>query len=348
MINMPTIALRAYLEEINALLQMDAPAGAVAHCRQILKAFPKTVAVYRLLGNALYSAGDFNRARDVYERFLSAIPEDALAHKRIGAILALRGSLDQALWHTQRAFELQPGNRQLRTQLQELHNRRSGTAPTPVHLTRSALARIYLHNQYYSETINEARAALTQDPGRSDLLLVLAEALLNTGKLIEAANACNLVLRRLPYCFSANLIVWRIVAQESRREEAEGYRHRLCDLDPYFIYVEHPKMHPEEAPAELVLVERLVIPQEHSAPDIWLPEDELSSMEHQPSSSLPVTEPDVSQAKPPEPWQGELSTSGGSEEPTIPESEKPGVRLSDNSWQYEDDTPPPSETHSSD
>ncbi len=158
---MPKIPLRAYTREIEGLVEHDQRLDeAIAHCRQILKSYPKHLETYRLLGKAYLQGRRYDEAVDVFERILVAAPEDFVAHVGMSIIADDHGKLDDAIWHMERAFEVQPSNAAIQGELQRLFGRRDGAEPPKIRLTRGALAHMYVQGQLYAQAISEIRAVL--------------------------------------------------------------------------------------------------------------------------------------------------------------------------------------------
>jgi tetratricopeptide (TPR) repeat protein len=73
---MAKISLRAYNRDIEALIEQGRNDEAIAHCRHILKTFPKCLETYRLLGKGYLEARRFTEAEDILKRLLLAVPDD--------------------------------------------------------------------------------------------------------------------------------------------------------------------------------------------------------------------------------------------------------------------------------
>ena len=74
------ITLRSYNREIEALTDQGNIDLAIAHCLHILKFFPKHVDTYRLLGKAYLENQRLGDAADIFQRVLSAVPDDFVSH----------------------------------------------------------------------------------------------------------------------------------------------------------------------------------------------------------------------------------------------------------------------------
>ena len=73
------------------------------------------------------------------------------------------GNLDEAIWHMERAFEAQPSNAAIQSELQRLYGRRDGVTPPRIRMTRGALAHMYMQGELYPQAISETRAVLDED-----------------------------------------------------------------------------------------------------------------------------------------------------------------------------------------
>ncbi|NPA92645.1 MAG: tetratricopeptide repeat protein, partial [Chloroflexi bacterium] len=273
---MAKITLRAYNRQIDELIEREQYQEAIAHCRHILETFPKHVATYRLLGKAYLEVRRYKEASDVFQRVLAAIPDDFVAHAALSVIHHETGDAKTALWHMERAFEVQPSNPAIQDELRRLYAEVEGFAPPRLRLTRGALARMYLRNGLYAQAIAELQSALAAEPHRADLMALLAEALYRDGRRAEAADVAASLLKKLPYCLSANRLMAEILEESGRSEDAEIYRQRLYALDPYEAYRTAAIRSVDQVPDEAVMLERLEWTPEMAAA-LW--EEPLADLE---------------------------------------------------------------------
>ncbi|NLG70526.1 MAG: tetratricopeptide repeat protein [Chloroflexi bacterium] len=253
---MARIALRAYTREIDNLIENGQIDQAIAHCRHILKSFPKHVDTYRLLGKAYLEGQRYSDAADILQRVLSSVPYDFIAHLGMSIIREDEGNLDEAIWHMERAFEVQPSNSAIQDELRRLYGKRDGMEPPKVRLTRGALARMYAKGALYSQAISELRAALAEDPGRIDLQVLLGQVYAQAGMHPEAAEICTQVLRKLPYCLDANEVMVQVIPSTRGGESSDVYRTRLYALDPYSAHVSELAPTSAQVPDQAVTLER--------------------------------------------------------------------------------------------
>ena len=229
---MANVSLRAYNREIEAMIERGQLEEAVAHCQHILKTFPKHLETYRLLGKAYLEAKNNNEAVDIFSRVLVSEPNDFVAQVGMSIIRDEQNKLDDAIWHMDRAFEVQSANPAIQGELQRLYGRRDGTQPPRIRMTRGALAHMYMRGELYPQAISEAKSVLQEDPGRSDMQVLLARAYYKSGQKKDAADAASAVLKRYPYCFDANRVLTEVLGSD-RPESADVYRRRVFELDPY-------------------------------------------------------------------------------------------------------------------
>ena len=234
--------LRAYLDELDRLLDQEAPTEVISHCRHILQNFPHNVETYRMLGKALLLKANqegatelFEESAEVFRRVLSVLPNDYVAHLGLSEISDRKDDLNRAIWHLERAYEQMPGNAALQDALRELYVKRDGEdrAPTRIQLTRGALARQYMQGQLYEQAIAELRAALAQQPERLDLQTLLAEALWAARHEVEAGEVAIELLKRLPNSLAANRIMAQLWLENERPTDARPFLDRVEALDPY-------------------------------------------------------------------------------------------------------------------
>jgi competence ComEA-like helix-hairpin-helix protein len=254
---MARISLRAYNREIENLIDRGHYDQAIAHCRHILKYFNKHIDSYRLLGKAFLESQRYGDAADLFQRVLSSIPDDFVSHVGMSIIREDEGNLDEALWHIERAYEVQPGNKAIQGELRRLYGRRDGMEPPKIQLTRGALARMYLKGELYQQAISELRPSLSEGQQRPDLLVVLARAYYLSGQRVPAADTCSSLLKKYPYCLVANQILADILANSERAEEANVYLKRASALDPYLAHISAHAATVDQVPEAAVVLEKL-------------------------------------------------------------------------------------------
>lgn len=253
---MASISLRAYHRQIEEWIDQGLYDQAITHCRHILSFYPKCLETYRLLGKAFLESQKFGDANDIFQRILSSLPDDFISHVGMSIIREDESNLNEAIWHMERAFEMQPSNNAIQGELRRLYGRRDGIEPPKVNLNRSALARMYLKGNLHSQAIAEIRMALAEDHQRPDLEVLLAKAYFATKQFPEAREIVNQILARLPYCYEAIFLLWQISLLEGKQIEAEKHLAKLAELDPYAAHLNQSISSTDQVPDTAVMVEK--------------------------------------------------------------------------------------------
>lgn len=254
---MAKVSLRIYNREIERLIEQGQTDEAAAHCRHILKTFPKHLETYRLLGKAYLEARRYGEAVDVFNRLLMAVPDDFVAHVGLSIIRDEEGKLDDAIWHMERAFEVQSSNAAIQGELQRLYGRRDGMEPPKIRMTRGALARIYVAGELYPQAIAEIRGVLAEDPQRVDMQVLLAYSYYKSGQRADATDLCNQLLKRYPYTFDANRIMVELIPASAGAESTQVYRMHIAEMDPYANFSKGSIFETDDVPDASVSLERL-------------------------------------------------------------------------------------------
>src|SRR5512146_1248649 len=219
---MAKISLRMYNREIEGLIEQGQRLDeAIAHCRHILKTYPKHLETYRLLGKAYLEARHYDESVDIFQRVLVVAPDDFVSHVGMSIIADDKGRLDDAIWHMERAFEVQPANAAIQAELQRLFGRRDGIEPPKIRLTRGALAHMYVQGELFPQAISEIRAVLAGDAKRTDMQTLLARAYQRNGQKAEATDICTELLGKYPYCLDANRLMAEIVPGTQKADTAQ-------------------------------------------------------------------------------------------------------------------------------
>ncbi len=255
---MAKVSLRMYNREIEGMIEHGQRLDeAIAHCRHILKTYPKYLETYRLLGKANLEGKHYNEAVDIFQRVLVAAPDDFVSHVGMSIIADDQGKLDEAIWHMERAFEVQPSNAAIQGELQRLFGRRDGVEPPKIRLTRGALAHMYVQGELYNQAISEIRAVLSNDAKRTDMQVLLANAYFRNGQKAEATEICTELITKYPYCLDANRLMVEILPGTQRADSISEYRNRVNDLDPYAAFTQDSLFHTESVADNSVSLERL-------------------------------------------------------------------------------------------
>jgi tetratricopeptide (TPR) repeat protein len=254
---MAKIALRVYNREIESLIEGGQLDEAIAHCQHILKTFPMYVETYRMLGKAHLEGRRYTDAADIFLRILQAVPDDFVAQVGMSIIRDDENNLDEAIWHMERAFEVQPSNSAIQGEMRRLYGRRDGVEPPKIRLSRDALANMYAQGELFNAAITEIRSVLAEDANRPDLQVMLARAYYRAGQKVEAAEIAIQLLKKYPNCMDALRILLDVLPGTTRADDTKVYRRHLIALDPYSAFVTGSVFQSDEVADTAVSLERL-------------------------------------------------------------------------------------------
>lgn len=262
---MADISLRAYAELVENKLGNEAYSEAIAHCRHVLEIYPRNIEFYALWARALAIKEEFQDALDLFQRVLSVDPNHFIAHIGMNDCYRESDAVDQAIWHLERAFEQVPSNLDIQDEIKRLYQERDGVAPRKIQLTGGALARLYAKGKLYPQAISELTKALSKDPERLDLQILLAEVLWDNHQYVEAGQIAGQVLKRLPNSLGANAILFKLWQRAGKPDEARLFLNRVREIDPYLAYELEAGT---TAPAEVATINQLAYSAEAHAAQI--------------------------------------------------------------------------------
>ncbi len=227
---MPEVTLEEYTKEIDYFIEEARYLEALAHVRHILKQHSRYIGAYYLLGKVMLETDLPTLAINMFRRVLAADPEHLMARIGLGLAHIHLDNINAAIWNLERAHEIHPGDADLSNELRRLYGRRGGMEPEHVPLTRAGLARLYMRGNLTGRAVEELRKLSEEESERADLQLALAEAYWRDEKIVEAADACQRILKYLPYCLKANLLLGRLWV-DSGQEEGQRYLDRAEEID---------------------------------------------------------------------------------------------------------------------
>ena len=254
---MAKVFLRVYDREIESMIEGGQLDEAVAHCQHILKTYPMHIDTYRLLGKAFLEARRYADAADIFQRVLMAVPDDFVSHVGMSIIRDDENKMDDAIWHMERAFEVQPANSAIQGELRRLYGRRDGVEPSKIRLSRDALANMYSQGELFNQAIAEIRSVLAEDTNRPDLQVMLARAYYRSGQKVEAAEMAAVLLKKYPYCMDSLRVLVDVLPGTGRAENTQVYRQRLQNLDPYSSFATNSVFASDQVADSAVNLDRL-------------------------------------------------------------------------------------------
>jgi tetratricopeptide (TPR) repeat protein len=254
---MPRISLRAYEKQLEDLIEQNRIQEAIDHCRYILQTYPKCISTYRILGKAFLEGKQYDNSADVFKRVLTVFPDDFISHAGMSIVQENENNLDAAIWHMELAFDCQPSNVTIQEELKRLFGRRDGTHPAKIRLTRGALVRMYAKGELFPQAIAEIKSALSEDPKRLDLEVLLAKMYFQLGDTNESMNECTHLIQELPYCYEINKILVAVLPNSDKPETYPIYLGRLKALNPYEAFVSEKYSTDADVPDDLVMLDQL-------------------------------------------------------------------------------------------
>ena len=252
---MKKIPLRMFYKKIEELIMGQQSDAAISQAEYLLEKYPKNISVYKLLGKAFLEKQEFDYANTVFEKILLVEPDDFVSHIGISIIAESFGNLEKSLDSMRRAYELEPSNESLQTEVKRLHEAKDGFAPDQVRLTRGALINMYSRSQLTEQAIAEARLGIQESPNRIDYKVHLANMLFHSGMNIKAIEICLDVISILPYCKPALIILYKSITPLGKIDDSTVYKTRLTEIDPYFSFIKPDTESVEDIPNIAIMVE---------------------------------------------------------------------------------------------
>ncbi len=275
------ITFREYIREIENNIEQNLLDQVIAHSSYLLKSYPNSIDGLRLLGQAYLEEKNFTEALPYFEKVISFIPDDFVSHVGISSIKEEDRDINSAIFHMELAFDTQPSNNIVQEELKRLINKRDGVKPPKINLSKGALIRMYMKGDLLQQALNEIESAVSSSPNRMDFQVLLASVLYSSNSKVQAAETCNQIIERLPYCLEANRILFKIYLENGMQEQASIVKDRLVTLNPYYQFVDSPKTEVEEIPDERVELERLSYTSAFSANiEDYIPEVSKTPKEH--------------------------------------------------------------------
>ncbi len=146
----------------------------------------------------------------LFERTIAVTGDNAVAHQNLGAALALRGRLDDAMRHYREAIRIDPGY---------------------VEALNSLGGALLMRNRV-EEALEPIREAVRLEPGNAEARYNLGLALAGAGRTAEAAAAYEEARRLDPSAAGPRYSLAVLALQAGRLREAEDGFRRAVELDP--------------------------------------------------------------------------------------------------------------------
>lgn len=254
------IPLRQFYRNIDDYIINQAHEEAILYSKFLLEKYPRNVNVYQLLAKTYLDTKKFDPAQYLFEIILRIDPDDFVSHIGISIISENFGNLERALESMRRAYEIQPSNESLQKEVIRLVREKDGFAPEKLRLTRGALIKMYTRSKLTEQAIAEAKLGIHESPERIDYRIHLTEMLLQSGKDEDAIEQSLKIIGDLPYCKPILTILYKAFSYKDNSEDAEIYRSRLSELDPYFVFMKPETKTVNDIPDVAIMVEAGALP----------------------------------------------------------------------------------------
>lgn len=228
---MSPISLSAYMAQARSYLQNGRLGGAQEILDHLAAFYPRHIEIEGLRGELALAREDFSAVRQHLQRVVDMDPEQAAAHIALASLLQ-EDDVPAAIWHLERAQELDPGDQDIARELARLYTLRDGEEPKEMGLTRAMFARMLVEGREFGRAEGELRPILAQDPERVDLQILLARTLFFLGRSWEAAEICEKILATQPNSLPALIILGSLLHKNGLPEEAQPLLERARSLDP--------------------------------------------------------------------------------------------------------------------
>jgi tetratricopeptide (TPR) repeat protein len=228
---MAQIMLRDYLQQAEDALSTGRIDDALAHCQHILTHFPGSLEVQRLLGEIYLAQGHLEDAQQTFDWVLTSDPENVVAYCDRALISERKSDFDTALDCYQQAYELSPGNRQIR---QEFNSLSAKVGQPDFMFSRAGLARLYMRGDLLTQAIQEWEVVLTATPERLDARIGLLETYWREEQFDRVEQLAKQILDENPSCLKALLLLAHTTAPRNL-EQARELIKKVDALDPELV-----------------------------------------------------------------------------------------------------------------
>ena len=215
---MNAVPLRDLSQQLHTLLEVEQNFEAgFALGRHILRYWPRHLDTYARLGPAAVTVGLYADAADLLRRALSADPEAGplwAGLRQAASALGLSEEAELARQYEQDLLGLLPDAR----------------AVPAARVVKAGSA------AHWSQALRYYRQAFSAQPGRMDAAAGLATALWHLERYEACLTIAEAVLRQLPYCLKAHLLVALCVSELGNPSKAGQYIKTARLIDPDDLY----------------------------------------------------------------------------------------------------------------
>lgn len=217
------VALAAWNQAIDDLIQSRQAEAAIPRIRTVLKNLPRHLPSYFRLLQAIWLLRRWDEGRDWALRLLRADPCNELAWAVLANAAEERGALGEARGLWKRAFEQAPYSQHIRAGVV----RTTPGKVEPLHLTSNTFAALCRMDGRWERAAEQYTALQQEFPRRVDIQCALLESLWRAERQAEALHLAAQLSRREP-----NLLIgWVVSAQVGDETDQALAQAPLASLD---------------------------------------------------------------------------------------------------------------------
>jgi tetratricopeptide (TPR) repeat protein len=233
------------LSALVGMLQQGRLQEAETHARALSRTYPDDGMLWKILGVTLVRQG--KEALPALRRTAELLPQDAEAHRNLGAALHDRGEWEAALVSLRRALTLEPRNCEALIDAANAE-RALGRAPEAVTLYQRALVfeprnreahnnlgNAFLESGQIAQAVRCYRGALELKPDDAEVLCNLANALRQLGQFEEAVACSQRAIALAPGLSMAHNNLGLLSVALGRRAEAIASYREALRLNPRYV-----------------------------------------------------------------------------------------------------------------
>ncbi|MCH8146453.1 MAG: tetratricopeptide repeat protein [Planctomycetes bacterium] len=234
----------------DVLFEQGKTAEAVTECRHALRADPLDYTAYSRLGRFLLALGRVEEAVAAQKTAIELKPIFQTAHTRLQEALRAQGRLTDAITFYSKAVDGRPDSTTLRVNYakvlaetgrvdQAIFQLRKSIEVSDDNLdARLALGRL-MADRDTIEAVAQLQAAIEIAPQRHEPHVELGDALLTAGRLQEAGEQYDEVIRLKPRMAGAQFMRGFVSDKSGKNEEAVYYYEKALSLDPNLANAHH-------------------------------------------------------------------------------------------------------------
>jgi tetratricopeptide (TPR) repeat protein len=228
---MAQTTLREHLQETEDAISAGRIDEALEGCQRILRQYPESLEVQRLLGEVYLAQGHLDEAQQAFDWVLTNDPENVIAYCDRALISERRSDFETALDCYQQAYELSRGNSQIRREFNKLSEK---AGQQGFMFSRAGLARLYMRGDLLPQAVQEWEAVLASSPDRIDARTGLLEAYWREGLTDQVERLATQILEEVPSCLKALLLLAYAIAPKDP-QKAQELLQRVEALDPDLV-----------------------------------------------------------------------------------------------------------------